>query len=256
MKNKIMNDAKNAAIKAVKRNPALFCLGLIFLMYFLPTLFQIQIDNQMHIKGFYIGLPGVLSGDEPHYLVTTTSLINDHDFYIDNNYDNAYYLGGCDAGHHYLNNTGPFVDRHIKLLNPLTKDVVLIDPATRQNISICEGKLSTMYRSCANATYRQIPHTPIGLPIFSAIFLWPLKGTCLIESGAIYLGVLLSFIGIILFYLICLYHLNEYYIKAKEKKNKAIKSLSGIRLKYTALAFTAIFALGTQYWNYSKTYYP
>lgn len=50
----------------------------------------------------------------------------------------------------------------------------------------------------------QIANRPIGLPLFSALFFWPFKNTCFIEAGAIYISLLISFIGLIFFFKICL----------------------------------------------------
>ncbi|MEK6921908.1 MAG: hypothetical protein AABX82_08515, partial [Nanoarchaeota archaeon] len=95
------------AKKLSKKRMIVFFFSILFLFYLLPTFVQVRFDNDLRIDEFYLGLPGVISGDEPHYFVTTTSLINDHDYYIDNNYDNTYFYGGCDVSFRYVNNTNP-----------------------------------------------------------------------------------------------------------------------------------------------------
>jgi len=151
---------------SIKKCPVFFCFLFIALFYFLPTLIQVEFDKDLHITRFYLGLPGVLSGDEPHYFVTTTSLINDHDYYIENNYDNAYYFGGCDVSFHYINNTNPSIERHIQLVDPEKKIVIT------QDINRTYGGNETkLYEDFNVTTLRQVSNRSIGLPFFSALFL-------------------------------------------------------------------------------------
>ncbi len=223
----------------IKEHPVFFCFFLIALLYFIPTLIQVEFDKDLHITRFYLGLPGVLSGDEPHYFVTTTSLINDHDYYIDNNYDNAYYFGGCDVSFHYINNTNPSIERHIQLVDPERKVVI-----PRYINRTYEGNETKLYEKFNVTTLRQVSNRPIGLPFFSALFLWPLQNTCFIEHAAIYLSLVVSFIGVIFFYLIVRFFIQKY---------SGIKDTTSQR--NIALLFTLLFALCTQYWHYSKTYF-
>ena len=216
-------------------------------MYILPSLIQVEFDKDLHIQDVYIGMPGTVSGDEPYYLVTTTSLINDHDYYVENNYDNAYLNGGCDAGFRFINNTNKNVHRQ----------TAFFDQENR--ITIINGFKGTyektsefMKEEYGSKKLREVPSQSLGLPIFSSIFLWPFKETCFIEHGAIFLSILVSFVGIIFFYLTCLYYVKEHNIKYKKVK-RVFKQ--GKKEEYTALFFTLIFAFGTQYWHYSKTYF-
>lgn len=223
-----------------KKYSVFFCFLVIAFFYLVPTFIQVEFDKDLHITHFYPGLPGVLSGDEPHYFVTTTSLINDHDYYIDNNYDNAYYLGGCDVSFHYINNTNPSIERHIQLVDPERKIVI-----TREVNRTYNGNETKLYEDFNVTTLRQVSNRPIGLPFFSAIFLWPFQNTCFIEHTVIYLSLLVSFIGIIFFYFIARFYLNKY----SQIKNNILSQ------RNTALLFTLIFSLCTPYWHYSKTYF-
>ena len=72
-------------LKQKPRTIVLYAFIGLLLLYLIPTFIQPAYDSGLHITHFYLGLPGVLSGDEPHYLITTTSLINDGDYYTDNN---------------------------------------------------------------------------------------------------------------------------------------------------------------------------
>ncbi len=213
------------------QNPVLFCFIFIFILYVIPTFLQVTFDENLQITKFYFGLPGILSGDEPHYFVTTTSLINDHDFYIENNYDNAYFYGACDVGFHFVNNTNPQVGRHMMLYDEENKVVTTINEKNEYNAS-----------TYSQASFQQIPARPLGLPLFSAFLLWPLKDTCFIEAGAIYVSIFVSLIGVFFFYLICRYYAKKY-IQEQERREQL------------SLLFTLLFALCTQFWHYSKTYF-
>ncbi len=230
------------------------CFSILFLLYFLPTFVQVAFNKDLRIDHFYLGLPGVVSGDEPHYFVTTTSLINDHDYYVDNNYDNTYFHGGCDVSFRYINNTNPQLWRHIQIVAPEQRLVFPI------NISEMQGNdLDAFYTGLVeklqlqyNITItHQVSNRPIGLPLFSAMFLWPLKNTCFIEHGAIYLSTAVSFIGLIFFFMICLFYLGQYR-KKEDKQEREIYEKENVCI---ALCFTVILALCTQYWHYSKTYF-
>jgi hypothetical protein len=222
------------------KNVVLWGFVLIALLYFLPTLLQVSFDDELRVEGFYLGFPGVLSGDEPHYFVTTTSLINDHDLYIDNNYDNAYLNGTCDVGFRFTNNTDKFM-RHVRLFNPEEKAISRKNPYNREEGTTYEEDVAEFLETHNVSSYHEIPSRPLGLPVLSAIFLWPLADTCLIEHGAIYITLLFSFIGIIFFFMIALHYV--------EKWNK-----TEIENKTLAMIFTFFFTLCTQYWHYSKTY--
>lgn len=219
----------------VSRRPVLYCFIFIFVMYLLPTFVQVEFSKDLRIKNFYFGLPGALSGDEPHYMVTTTSLVNDKEVYLDNNYDNTYFYGGCDVSFHFINNTNPMIGRHIGFYDPVNKTVT-----EKRKYPGYNASAGPHIGSYNETEVRQVSNHPIGLPVFSSIFLWPLKGTCLIEPAAIYLGLIVAFIGIVFFYLVCRHYAERY--KAKNAVN-------------ISLLFTLIFALATQYWHYSKSYF-
>ena len=220
----------------------------IFFLYILPTFIQPEYDTDLHLIRFNLGLPGVISGDEPHYLVATTSLINDHDYYVENNYENAYHSGGCDLGFRYRNTTNPTIPPHIQLVDPI-KHIALPTISNKTH----EENVQIMYEQYNATTVRWVSNRPVGVPFFSSIFLWPLKDTCFIEHGVIYLSVMISIIGIIFFYLISLFYARKYIFEQnKEVENNENEKKSII----TALCFTYIFAFATQYWHYSKTYFP
>ena len=98
---------------------------------------------------FAVGLPRVLSGDSPHYLVAVNSLVEDGDFDLRNNYDQA--LGGdWDAGSRFR---GVEIDRHVD-----------VDSRARE--------LGT--------------HSPF-FAMLLAFFAWPLAGTPWIEPLCVWL---------------------------------------------------------------------
>ena len=98
---------------------------------------------------FAVGLPRVLSGDSPHYLVAVNSLVEDGDFDLSNNYDQAL-RGDWDAGSRFR---GVEVDRHVD-----------VDSRGRE--------LGT--------------HSPF-FAMLLAFFAWPLAGTLWVEPLCIWL---------------------------------------------------------------------
>lgn len=231
----------------------LFFFGIIFLLYLLPTFIQVAFDEDLRIDTFYVGLPGIVSGDEPHYLVTTTSIINDHDYYINNNYDNAYFHGACDVGFRYINSTNPTIWRHIQMVAPEQRRAFPINMSKlhEDNLDGSYAELVKELQRDHNLTdVRQVSNRPIGLPLFSSLFLWPFKDTCFIEQGVIYLSLVISLIGLTFFFLTCLYYLQKY----RKIEDKKLDEYDKENI-YLALFFTTILALCTQYWYYSKTYF-
>jgi hypothetical protein len=222
------------------RSIVLFCFSALFLLYLLPTFIQPAYNDDLDLTHFYIGFPGVISGDEPHYFIATSSLINDHDYYVENNYNNAYRSGGYDLGFRYKNTSNPTIPPHIQLVDPVQHRALptIMNKTHEENVQ-------EMYLRYNSTIIKWVPNRPIGLPIFSSIFLWPLKNTYLIEHGAIYISVMISFIGLLFFYTISLFYIGKFCPDKRDKKNI-----------FTALLFTCIFALSTQYWHYSKTYFP
>ena len=98
---------------------------------------------------FSMGLPRVLSGDSPHYLVAVNSLVEDGDFDLRNNYDQA--LGGdWDAGWRFRRVE---IDRHVD-----------VDSRGRE--------LGT--------------HSPF-FAMLLAFFAWPLAGTLWVEPLCVWL---------------------------------------------------------------------
>ncbi len=231
----------------VKR-PALVISLFIILFYFLPTLIQVNFNEEMHIEIFYLGLPGMLSGDEPHYFVITTSLINDNDYFVGNNYDNAYLYGTCDVGYRFANNTDKSM-RHIRFFHPEKKEIFSENPYDPETEELNQEIIKEIFAKYNITNAIQVSSRPLGLSFFSALFLWPFKGTCWIEYGAIYLTMIVSLLGILLFYVICRHYVEKY--RGEEPTNKEQNKGS----KKLALLFTIIFALCTPIWHYGKTYF-
>ena len=227
-----------------KKHVIILIFSMIILLYLLPTFIQVKFDSQAHVNGISFGLPGVLSGDEPHYFVVTTSLINDHDFFIENNYDNAFFLGTCDVGERYRN-ASSIINRHVLLFNPEKPFVASLNSHNLYNQSTYSAELAVLYVKYNTTNFLQINQRPLGLSLFSALFLWPLKETCFIEFAAIYLTLLISLLGVLFFYLIARYYITKYKLE-----------YSSENVTNFALLFTCIFALATPFWHYSKTYFP
>jgi len=70
---------------------------LVACVYFFSSFLQYSFNSELKITGFYIGLPHIYSGDEPHFLVTVHSILFDGDLELCNNFRDAF-AGGCQAG--------------------------------------------------------------------------------------------------------------------------------------------------------------
>ncbi len=170
-------------------------LLLLFLAFAAPLLVQYSFDAGYKIKSVGIGLPRVYTGDEPYYFLTLYSIVNDKDIDLKNNYSQAR-LGGCDAGF-------VFSGRQLQESKLLSQDGL-----------------------------KWFPTRAIGLPVFAAILLWPMAGSCLLEAGAIILTFFATLATLFfIFKILC-------------EKNKKI-----------ALFATFCFAFATPLWHYSKTFW-
>ncbi len=199
-----------------------FCLSII-LLYLIPVFIQAEYSEEGRIKDFFLGLPTTQTGDEPHYYITLYSLVNDGDVFLTNNYNNAFFRNGSDLGKKKLN----YENRHTRIFDSKNKKVINIP-------FIDEKHLNLSYVPAENLEIKEISGHPIGLPLFAFIFLWPVSNTVVLEHFSIFLTLIFSLLGILSFYrLMIFYHKDE----------------------QTAILFTSLFAFGTQYWHYSKTFW-
>ncbi len=194
----------------------------IILLYLLPTFIQFHYSEEKTIEGMYLGLPIMQSGDEPHYYILLYSLVNDRDIYLTNNYDHAIYENGSDAG---TKDLLPY-ERHTRFFDTINRTIIAIP--------LKDGYRDTTYVTEVNSPIKEIQGHPFGLPFFAFLFLFPFRGTALLEHFAIYLTLFVSLFGVFSFYKLMVHYHKE------EKK---------------ALFFTSIFALATPFWYYSKTFW-
>lgn len=164
------------------------------------------------------GLPLITSGDEPHYLTLLHSLIEDGDFDVKNNYDEAA-RGGRQSG---IRRAGrPQTDRHVGFYAgevfvgqpgppPVTPPPELLPPPGHPEYST---------------------HPP-GLPLFLAAVLWPLAGSPQLESWALLTSWAVTCLG-------------AWYFRA------LLEHLGAGRGR--ANAVTALLFLTTPAWHYSRT---
>ncbi|MFH1545374.1 MAG: hypothetical protein ABIE23_04810 [archaeon] len=176
-------------------------LLFIVLIYFLASFFQYSFDSNFKITGFYFGLPHIYTGDEPEYLLTLNSLLADGDFKLCNNYGQAM-QGGCQAGITFAG---------IKEIAGRTEMIPCFEQGER------------------------LPSRSILNALIAATFIWPFaKDSCLLESMAIFMTLIVSLLVIFLSLKIMQYF-------DFSKKTIAISIL--------ALAFASPF------WFYSKTFW-
>lgn len=200
-----------------------FIFLIIFFLYLLPSFISYDLDESYHLKKIRLGLPQVSSGDIPHYLVIVNSLIKDRDIELRNNYQSV--LEGSDeAGRIYKNrNLVPHV-RYLKEDNSM-----IYQRYDKDGQPLLDNKFMI-----SNPQYDIFPTHPIGTSLLTALFLWPMNNSRLIEISVIYTSIIFSLVGLYFLYLILrFYHRNEGY----------------------ALMITFFIAVGTQLWHYSNTFW-
>lgn len=179
----------NIRIKNMNRNIALL-ISIIIFIYAIVCF--VHVDARLPgTKKSYISLPKIYGGDEEHYLITVSSLIEDFDLELRNNYYNAQYGGSYSAGEWWR---GKYIDHHSKLYNPVTKQYFYAG-------WLNEEELNKFY----NNGYIERPHHPPSMPIAASIFLLPFAHSKYLESAAVLLTVILSIIGFFFLYKVLLY---------------------------------------------------
>lgn len=158
---------------------ALLCLALVILV---PLCVSRSVE-----KPFSLGLPGVDTGDEPHYLVLINSVISDGDFDLANNYREVH-RGGIQAGRKFA---GEPLDHHVNWYQDdrLVKwwQVYEMEPELWNNDS--EGhpvptlKTGSGFRPPGEKEFSQ--HS-VGLAVVLAPLVMALRGTPWVEPAAIF----------------------------------------------------------------------
>ena len=196
-------------------------LILIVALVFIAPFF-IYINTKAEIDFF---MPHIVTGDEPHYLVMTSSIIKDFDLELENNYINAE-NGAGDVGFNYINKR---INHHTILINQ--------DKTQKEHwgyyYNLSDANLSPLHGVNISG-YNEYPARNPGLPLFSAIFLWPFKYSRYIDSAAIFLTIITSLIGFIFLYKLL------YYFNKNKRENFVI---------------VLMFMFATHAWFYAKTFY-
>ena len=147
-------------------------------------------------RDFSPGLPGVRSGDEPHYLVLINSVISDGDFDLANNYRDMH-RGGPQAGRVFA---GAPLDHHVNWYegDRLVKwwQAYQMDPNAWQKDE--EGHRMPTHRpesGLGPVPGPEYSQHPAGLAFLLAPILYPFRDTALVEPAAIYCSGLATVLG-------------------------------------------------------------
>jgi hypothetical protein len=157
--------------------------------------------------------PAIWSGDEPHYLITISSILRDGDLSLGNNYESVR-LGGADAGRSVK---GINLDHHTLIRDTRTGQGLLwtqiFAPGTPVECApgdvSCVGyqRVSEQFPDYTPTSlqYRELPQHPVP---FAALLAMLLKisgpGINQVESRALYLQVFLSWLAGVITYLCAL----------------------------------------------------
>jgi hypothetical protein len=156
---------------------AVACMALLLLA---PLCVSRSID-----KPLSLGLPAVLSGDEPHYLVIINSVICDGDFDLANNYQNVH-QGGLQAGRIFA---GQPLDHHVNWY----QDGRLVQwwqahemDAERWNRDSQGHPVPTRHSHLRPVDDKEYSQHPVGLAFILAPILVGFRGTPLVEPAALF----------------------------------------------------------------------
>lgn len=196
---------------------------LVIILIFILVFF-VHIDARLPgIKKTHIALPKIYGGDEEHYLVMTSSIIEDFDLELKNNYHNARYSGSYCAGEWWREKK---LDHHSWLVEPAYKEYIYAGFLT-------EEQIKDYY---ANEIYKERPYHPFGMPLMASFPLFPFAGSKYLETCAITITLLFS---LALFYF--LYKILIFFYSAQQDKKCAETIL--------------FFSLGTPLLFYSFTFF-
>ncbi|HEU4389414.1 MAG TPA: hypothetical protein VFV34_16540, partial [Blastocatellia bacterium] len=153
--------------------------------------------------------PVVFSGDEPHYLVIVSSILNDGDLLLGDNYQAAR-LGDADAGAGF---SGRYLDHHTLIRDTLTGDSLLWEKVFTHTRLVecppgdfaCVGfeRISDRFPdyTAVNPRYAELPKHPVPYPALIALVLKIIGARHdQIEARAIYVNVFLAWLAGVLAY--------------------------------------------------------
>jgi hypothetical protein len=201
--------------------------GIIGLALLLPLLFSSP-ESKAPLQ---LGLPRILTGDEPHYLVTINSVILDGDLDLSNNYT-AVHKGATQAGQRFA---GSALDHHTVWFEQGNRRVwrwiYYADRWDHDSRGNPVPKLRDGHSPPPEGQPQYSTHPP-GLALILAPFLLPFRGTAYVESAALLCSGLAMVIAMFIF--------------------RAFASSYNTDVRFVNFA-TAVTFLGTPIWHYGRT---
>lgn len=231
-------------------------------LIWITTFFIHIVPNYQSKRNIFFFPSHILGGDEPHYMVTLSSLLKDKDIDLKNNYENSL-NGKGDAGYFFR---GQKIDHHTffvhkeKKIPPLqwsglfdwwTLKRYTKDNPPPQN-GLIKNQKNPQSEEWSPQTYDlwlpieekeklnlndfyEVPQHPLGIVLIPSLFLYFWKDSDSLDSYLLFFILILNIIG--------LFHL---YLILKEVCNNSYAN---------ALAIVSI-GLGTPIWIYTKSYFP
>jgi hypothetical protein len=142
--------------------------------------------------GLSIVTPEAMQSDEPHYLLYINSLLFDHDFELQDDYERVA-MGGVDAGARF---PGHHLDHHTLIVNRQTGHYAFASVDSPNSVVPCDPEFTA-----SNDVYEVSAH-PAGLPILMALLLTPFHPALAdVEGEAATILALISWLGALVTYL-------------------------------------------------------
>jgi hypothetical protein len=141
--------------------------------------------------GFTFVTPAAVRSDEPHYIMVINSLLFDHDFELQDDYERVA-QGGLDAGARFQRHE---LDHHTLLVNRRTGHHAFASIDSPNSVAPCDPEFTS-----SDDVYEVSAHPP-GFPILMALALAPFRPAMSdVESDAAIILALVSWLGALVTY--------------------------------------------------------
>lgn len=241
---------KNKTTKPRRTRRTTIIVALLIIVFISPLFIHYSIRKGKSDRLLFL-IAHSHFGDQAHYMVMLSSIIEDFDLDLTNNYHNArinktssagMYLRGMNLDHHTIlvNKktgekyiwTGIYHYHNMERLSPTNHYYPGENVPFSHHPYFTSGIPPEKLAEIDLADFREAPVHPPGLPILASIFLFPFRYSPYVDTAALMLTVIVSLAGLYFLYLTLLHYVPD-----------------------KALLVTSVVAFGTPIWLYSGTFF-